>query len=57
VDFPAFIAKLKEIGYRGLLSIEREEQDQAKRTVDIRKAIALLTKLRAPASTTGSFNA
>lgn len=57
VDFPAFIAKLKEIGYRGLLSIEREEQDQAKRTVDIRKAIALLTKLRTPAATTGSFNA
>src|SRR5579884_4225020 len=28
VDFPAFLAKLKEIGYRGVLSIEREEPDQ-----------------------------
>jgi L-ribulose-5-phosphate 3-epimerase len=48
VDFPAFLAKLKEIGYRGLLSIEREEQDQAKRSGDIKKAITLLKKLKEP---------
>jgi L-ribulose-5-phosphate 3-epimerase len=57
VDFPAFLAKLKEIGYRGLLSIEREEQDQAKRAADIRKAIALLKKLTAPAAAAGRLNA
>jgi L-ribulose-5-phosphate 3-epimerase len=46
VDFPAFLSKLKELGYRGLLNIEREEQDQTKRSADIRKAIALLKKLK-----------
>ena len=45
VDFPAFLSKLKEIGYRGLLSIEREEQDEAQRQKDIRKAISLLKRL------------
>jgi sugar phosphate isomerase/epimerase len=45
VGIPRFIAKLKEIGYRGILSIEREEQDTAKRAADIRKAIALLKRL------------
>ncbi len=56
VDFPAFLAKLKEIGYRGLLSIEREEQDQARRAADIRKAIALLEKLKAPAAAARSLD-
>jgi sugar phosphate isomerase/epimerase len=45
VDFPKFLAKLKEVGYRGVLSIEREEPDQTKRTADIRSAVVLLTKL------------
>ena len=45
VGMPRFIAKLKEIGYRGILSIEREEQDATKRAADIRKAIALLKRL------------
>lgn len=45
VDFPRFIAKLKEIGYRGMLAIEREEQDAIRRAADIRTAVALLTKL------------
>jgi sugar phosphate isomerase/epimerase len=45
VGIPRFIAKLKEIGYRGILSVEREEQDAAKRAADIRKAIALLKRL------------
>lgn len=45
VDLPKFLSKLKEIGYRGVLSIEREEQDEAKRAADIHKAIGLLKKL------------
>ncbi|MGA8030173.1 MAG: sugar phosphate isomerase/epimerase [Bryobacteraceae bacterium] len=45
VDLPRFIAKLKEIGYRGILSIEREESDEQKRAADIRKAVSLLKTL------------
>ncbi len=56
VDFPAFIAKLKEIGYRGILSIEREEKDEARRDADIRKAIDLLRKWTTPAAASGSFD-
>ncbi len=48
VDFPAFISKLKEIGYRGVLSIEREGAEPAQRVRDIRQAIALLERLRTP---------
>ncbi len=48
VDIPRFISKLKEIGYRGILSVEREEQDANKRAADIRKAIKLLTSLTEP---------
>jgi L-ribulose-5-phosphate 3-epimerase len=47
VGIPAFIAKLKQVGYRGILSIEREEPDAVKRTADIRSAIALLKSLTA----------
>ena len=45
VDIPRFISKLKEVGYRGILSVEREEQDAGKRAADIRKAIVLLKRL------------
>lgn len=45
VDFPAFISKLKEVGYTGPLIIEREEPDQEKRTADVHHAVALLKKL------------
>lgn len=45
VGIPRFIAKLKEIGYRGILSIEREEQDATRRSADIRNAVALLRRL------------
>lgn len=45
IGIPRFIAKLKEIGYRGVLSIEREEQDANRRTADIRNAVALLRRL------------
>jgi L-ribulose-5-phosphate 3-epimerase len=46
VDVPRFIAKLKEIGYKGVLCIEREEPDPQRRADDIRQAIAVLQKLR-----------
>ena len=50
VDFPAFISKLKEIGYRGLLAIEREGNlTKEQKAADIRGAITLLKKLTAPA--------
>lgn len=45
VDVARFVSKLKEIGYRGILSVEREERDEARRAADIRRAIALLRKL------------
>jgi sugar phosphate isomerase/epimerase len=45
VDIPRFVAKLKEIGYRGVLSIEREEPDLVKRAADVRKAVALLRSI------------
>jgi sugar phosphate isomerase/epimerase len=45
VDIPRFLSKLKESGYRGILSVEREEPDQKKRAADLRKAIALLKTL------------
>jgi L-ribulose-5-phosphate 3-epimerase len=42
VDFPAFLQVLKRIGYRGLLSIEREEPDAARRMADIKTGIIRL---------------
>lgn len=45
VDIPAFISKLKEIGYTGILSIEREEPNERKRAADIRKAVSVLKRL------------
>jgi L-ribulose-5-phosphate 3-epimerase len=47
VDVPAFISKLKELGYRGVLNIERENVPEAQRSSEIRKAIALLRRLTA----------
>ena len=46
VDFAKFLAKLKEIGYRGVLTIEREGVDEERQATDIRKAIALLKRLK-----------
>jgi sugar phosphate isomerase/epimerase len=40
-----FVAKLKEIGYTGPLTIEREIVGEAQRA-DIKEAIALLESLR-----------
>jgi L-ribulose-5-phosphate 3-epimerase len=48
VDFPSFLSKLKEIGYRGVLSIEREAADSDARARDIRHAIAFLESLKNP---------
>ena len=48
VDLPGFISKLKEIGYRGVLCIEREGENPEKQAQDIRNAITLLQRLRSP---------
>jgi L-ribulose-5-phosphate 3-epimerase len=45
VDVPAFISKLKEAGYRGVLAIERENVAEPQRSADIRKGISLLRSL------------
>ncbi len=47
VNLPGFLSKLKEIGYRGILTIEREEPDLRRRSHDIRQAISLLKQLLA----------
>ncbi len=43
VDFPAYIAALKEIGYNGFLTIERECGDDPQK--DIQEAVQFLKKL------------
>lgn len=45
VDFPAFLKAVAEKGYRGILSIEREEPDQVRRTADIQHAVQYLKGL------------
>jgi sugar phosphate isomerase/epimerase len=47
VGMQRFIAKLKEIRYRGPLTIEREASDPAERLRDIRMGIGLLQRLTA----------
>lgn len=42
VDFPALLHQLKTMDYRGTLTIEREEPNQATRDADIRTAIKRL---------------
>ena len=42
VDFPGFLRLLKDIGYSGLLTIEREEPDAMQRAADIRVGIERL---------------
>jgi sugar phosphate isomerase/epimerase len=46
VGMPQFIAKLKQIGYKGILSIEREIEDQEQKNVDMRNGVKLLETLR-----------
>ena len=50
VDFPAFLSKLKEIGYTAPLNIEREEPNQGQRTADIHHAVKFLRHLTEGAS-------
>jgi sugar phosphate isomerase/epimerase len=45
VGIPRFLAKLKEIDFRGPLNIEREAENQLERMADIRNAVAYLKKL------------
>lgn len=47
VGIERFIAKLKQLGYRGTLNIEREIEDHQQRLADIRMAVRLLERLRA----------
>ena len=42
VDFPGFLKLLEQINYPGLLNIEREEPNAAKRAADVRLAIERL---------------
>ena len=45
VGIDRFIAKLKEVGFRGPLNIEREVEDQEQRMADMRAAVELLRRL------------
>jgi sugar phosphate isomerase/epimerase len=45
VDYPAFLEALSQIGYKGILSIEREEPDVKRRDEDIRHAVKFLNNL------------
>jgi sugar phosphate isomerase/epimerase len=45
VGIPRFVTKLKEIGFRGPLNIEREAENQTERISDIRKAVTYLKAL------------
>jgi L-ribulose-5-phosphate 3-epimerase len=45
VDFGKFLATLDDIGYEGILSIEREELDATRRAADIQHAVSFLRKL------------
>jgi sugar phosphate isomerase/epimerase len=46
VGMEKFIAKLKQISYKGILSIEHEIPDKEQKKRDMRKAVELLERLR-----------
>lgn len=46
VGMPRFVAKLKEIGYKGTVNIEREIEDLEQRYADMKMAVGLLESLR-----------
>ena len=46
VGLERFIGKLKSVGYKGTLNIEREVMDHEERLTDIRMAVGLLERLR-----------
>jgi sugar phosphate isomerase/epimerase len=45
VDIPRFLEKLKAIGFRGPLNIEREAENPEERYRDIRAAVKLLNSI------------
>jgi len=45
VGIEKFVRKLKQVGYRGTLNVEREIENQEERLRDIRAAVGLLKKL------------
>jgi sugar phosphate isomerase/epimerase len=45
VGVPRFVAKLRQIGFRGPLNVEREVEDQQQRLREIREGIQLLRQL------------
>jgi sugar phosphate isomerase/epimerase len=47
VGMERFIAKLREVGFRGPLNIEREVPDHSQRLADIKMGVGLLSKLTA----------
>jgi len=47
VGMDKFIAKLKQLGYKGTLNVEHEIDDRQQRLVDIKKGVELLQRLRA----------
>lgn len=47
VGVERFVAKLREIGYRGTLNVEREVEDAGQRRADIASAVALLRRIGA----------
>jgi L-ribulose-5-phosphate 3-epimerase len=46
VGIERFVQTLKEIGYKGILSIEREAENQEERIRDIRMAVGLLRRIK-----------
>jgi sugar phosphate isomerase/epimerase len=46
VGIERFIGKLKEIGYKGTLNVEREIPDATQRLLDIRDAVQWLERIR-----------
>jgi L-ribulose-5-phosphate 3-epimerase len=47
VGMDKFIAKLKQLGYKGTLNVEHEIDDREQKMVDMRKGVELLNRLRA----------
>jgi sugar phosphate isomerase/epimerase len=47
VGMEQFMAKLKQLGYKGTVNVEREVEDQEQRKIDIKNGVELLKRLRA----------
>jgi sugar phosphate isomerase/epimerase len=47
VGMDKFIAKLKQVGYKGTLNVEREIEDLAQKKIDMKKGVDLLKQLTA----------